>query len=93
MLIKASTKKNDLVKILFGGSGSEIVLCKELGRNFISSELHKPYFDMIINRLNNNGIIKEDYKLKFKNKNLNCNAQPMLFEPNETRFKYKFCEN
>ncbi|MDR0485128.1 MAG: site-specific DNA-methyltransferase [Elusimicrobiota bacterium] len=66
MLIKAATKENDLVYILFGGSGSEIVLCKELKRNFISSEIHKPYYDMIINRLNNYGRIDEKYKLKFK---------------------------
>ena len=86
MLIKVSTKKNDLVKILFGGSGSELVLCKDLGRNFISSELHKSYFDMIINRLSNNGIIKEDYKLKFKDTKHNCDAQPMFLEP---KIKYK----
>ncbi|MDR3253921.1 MAG: hypothetical protein LBT07_03025 [Endomicrobium sp.] len=79
MLIKASTKKNDLVQILFGGSGSEIVLCKKLDRNFISSKLHKPYYDMIIDRLNNNGIIKENYKLKIKNNKFNYEVQPVFF--------------
>jgi site-specific DNA-methyltransferase (adenine-specific) len=91
MLIKSSTKKNDLVQILFGGSGSELVLCKELGRNFISSELHKPYYDMVINKLNGNGAIKEDYKLKFRNNRANYDAQPVLFESEvkyETREKY-----
>jgi site-specific DNA-methyltransferase (adenine-specific) len=68
MLIKASTKENDIVEILFGGSGSEIVLCSQLNRKFISSELHKPYYKMIIDRLNNNGIINESYKLKLRNK-------------------------
>jgi site-specific DNA-methyltransferase (adenine-specific) len=64
MLIKASTKKNDIVEILFGGSGSELVLCKKLERYFISSELHKKYYDMIIDRLENNGNIANEYKLK-----------------------------
>jgi site-specific DNA-methyltransferase (adenine-specific) len=63
MLIKASTKEKDIVQVLFGGSGSEIVLCRQLNRSFISSEIHKPYFDMIMDRLNNNGVIKEEYKL------------------------------
>jgi site-specific DNA-methyltransferase (adenine-specific) len=78
MLIKATTKENDLVQILFGGSGSELVLCKNLKRNFISSEIHKPYFDMIIDRLNNQGEIKDCYKLKqFNNKHKNMSD---LFE-------------
>jgi site-specific DNA-methyltransferase (adenine-specific) len=63
MLVKASTKENDLVQVLFGGSGSELILCKELKRKFISSELHKPYYDMIIDRLNNGGKIRSEYKL------------------------------
>ncbi|MDR0786242.1 MAG: site-specific DNA-methyltransferase [Treponema sp.] len=64
MLIKAATKEADVVQVLFGGSGSELSLCKNLKRNFISSELHKPYFDMIVDRLNNNGEIKPSYKLR-----------------------------
>jgi site-specific DNA-methyltransferase (adenine-specific) len=68
MLIKVSTQENDLIQILFGGSGSEIVLCKNLKRNFISSELHKPYYDMIIDRLKNNGVIKQSYKLQHRNR-------------------------
>ncbi|GHV59709.1 methyltransferase [Campylobacterota bacterium] len=63
MLIEASTKEDDLVHILFGGSGSELVLCNKLKRNFISSELHKAYYEMIVDRLNNNGEIKDEYKL------------------------------
>jgi site-specific DNA-methyltransferase (adenine-specific) len=63
MLIKAATKENDLVQILFGGSGSELVLCKQLKRNFVSSELHKPYYNMIVDRLNNGGSIDDSYRL------------------------------
>ncbi len=66
MLIKATTQPGDLVQILFGGSGSEIVLCQELGRHFVSSEIHKPYYDMILDRIQNNGKIKKEYKLQKK---------------------------
>lgn len=51
LLIKASTKENDDIFILFGGSGNEILTCKELNRNFISCELHKPYFTLINQKL------------------------------------------
>lgn len=57
MLIKATTQENDDVFILFGGSGSEIVLCQQLGRNYISSELHPAYHQMIIERLQHGGEI------------------------------------
>jgi len=63
LIIKASTRENDTVQILFGGSGSELVLCKSLERNFISSEIQKPYYDMIMDRLGNGGVIRDDYKL------------------------------
>jgi site-specific DNA-methyltransferase (adenine-specific) len=65
MLIKSCTQENDDVFILFGGSGSEIVLCKELKRNFISCELHPEYYEMIQDRLANNGKISEEYRLEF----------------------------
>ena len=63
LLIEASTKKDDTILILFGGSGSEISLCKKLERNYISCELNKLYYNMIIDRINNNGEIKDCYKL------------------------------
>ncbi len=65
MLIKSCTQPGDDVFILFGGSGSEIILCKQLGRKYISAEIHKEYYDMIIDRLNNNGHIKDEFKLEF----------------------------
>ena len=72
ILIKAATNEGDIVQILFGGSGSEILLCKELGRNFISSEIHKPYYDLILDRLNNNGAIKEIFRrIEKPNQNVN----------------------
>lgn len=70
MLIKSCTMENDTCFILFGGSGGELVLCKELNRNFISCEIHKEYFEMIQCRLNNDGVIEGKYKLNNKNNNL-----------------------
>lgn len=70
MLIKSCTLENDDVFVLFGGSGSEIVLCKHLKRNFISCELHPEYYEMIQERLANNGKIPEEYRLKSLKDNL-----------------------
>lgn len=63
-LILASTQKDDLLLIHFGGSGSEIVLSKQLERNFLSAELDKTYYEMILSRLKNDGSIPDEYKLK-----------------------------
>ncbi|MFH1615753.1 MAG: site-specific DNA-methyltransferase [Planctomycetota bacterium] len=73
MLIKSCTQYNDDVFILFGGSGSEIVLCKNLKRNFISCEIHPDYYRMILSRLENGGKIKDEFRLNFikqKTKNI-----------------------
>lgn len=70
MLIKSCTQENDDCLILFGGSGSELILCKNLKRNFISCELHPEYYKMILDRLDNNGTIDVSYRLDFiKQKN------------------------
>ncbi|HLG35092.1 MAG TPA: site-specific DNA-methyltransferase [Bacteroidia bacterium] len=65
MLIRACTQENDDVFILFGGSGSEIVLCKNLKRNFISCEIHPDYYQMILDRLNNHGKISNEHRLDY----------------------------
>ncbi len=65
MLIKSCTQENDDVFILFGGSGSEIVLCKNLKRNFISCEIHPDYYQMILSRLENDGKIRPEHRLKY----------------------------
>jgi len=76
MIIKSCTQKNDDVFILFGGSGSEIVLCKNLKRNFISCEIHPNYYQMILDRLDNNGKIKDKYRLDFiQQKTINTATQ------------------
>lgn len=66
MLIKSCTKENDSVFVLFGGSGSEINLCKNLNRRYISCELKTEYYEMIIDRLYHNGEISNKFKLKNK---------------------------
>jgi len=74
MLIKSCTQENDNCFVLFGGSGSELVLCRELNRNFVSCEIHPEYYKMILNRLENNGSISDEYRLDFiKQKNDNGN--------------------
>lgn len=80
MLIKSCTMPKDIVLVLFGGSGSEIEICKILKRQYISAEIDEKYHKMIIDRLNN-GRIDGKYKLKlniYENKKIE--HQPMLFE-------------
>lgn len=65
MLIKASTMPGDVVLVHFGGSGSELDVCKRLGRNFISAEIDEKYYQMIIDRLDS-GEINQKYRLIYK---------------------------
>lgn len=62
--ITSCNKENDDVFILFGGSGSELVLCQQLKRNFISCELHPDYYSMIQSRFKNGGKIEDKYRLE-----------------------------
>lgn len=64
-LIKSCTKKGDDVFILFGGSGSEIILCKDLKRNYLSCEIHPDYYKMILDRIKHGGKISDQYRLNF----------------------------
>jgi site-specific DNA-methyltransferase (adenine-specific) len=81
MLIKSCTQKKDDCFILFGGSGSELVLCKKLERNYISCELHPEYYQMILDRLSNgNGFIKDEYRIQsIVEKRKNHDISPSLF--------------
>lgn len=65
MLIKSCTMPNDVVLILFGGSGSELEVCKSLKRQYISADIDPKYHELILSRLKN-GKIEEKYKLQFK---------------------------
>ena len=67
-LFKASTQPGDIVLVLFGGSGSEIMVCKKLNRYFVSAEIDEKYYEMIIARLAYGGEIPSKFKLQFKEK-------------------------
>ena len=58
-LIECCTMPGDTVLVLFGGSGSECEVCKEGGRDFITAELHKTYYDLIKKRIEQGEIPKE----------------------------------
>jgi site-specific DNA-methyltransferase (adenine-specific) len=63
-LILSCTKPGDVVLILFGGSGSEIVECKKLGRHFIAAEIDERYYELITARLRSeNGAVPAKYRL------------------------------
>jgi len=62
MLIRATTKPKDIVLVLFGGSGAEIDVCRNLNRQFVSAEIDKKYCDIINSRLVN-GHIDKQYRL------------------------------
>jgi len=47
-LVSSFSRENDLVYIPFAGSGSEIVACKNLNRNWIATEINKQYIEEII---------------------------------------------
>lgn len=74
LLVKSCTMPNDIVLVLFGGSGSEIEVCKVLNRQYISAEIDEKYYKMILDRLSK-GRIEEKYRLKLKKyemKNIEC---------------------
>ena len=62
MLINAATKPNDNVFILFGGSGSEIVLAEKMNRIFLSCEINRKYHRMIEDRVSRKGEIIDKYR-------------------------------
>jgi len=79
MLIKSCTMPNDIVLVLFGGSGAELEVCKLLKRQHISAEIDKKYHELILSRLKN-GRIEEKYKLQLrKNKKEHPQTSLSLF--------------
>jgi len=65
LLVKSCTKPKDVVLILFGGSGAEIEVCKNLGRHFISAEIDPKYHKVIMDRLANGSVPKEHRLLTY----------------------------
>ena len=83
MLIKSCTMPGDVVLILFGGSGSEIEVCKILKRHYISAEIDEKYHEMILDRLRKGGI-ETKYKLRLRNyERKNIEAQLAFLEEQE----------
>jgi DNA modification methylase len=78
MLIESCTMPKDVVLVLFGGSGSEIEICKLLKRQYISAEIDKKYYDIILDRLKN-GRIDEKYKLKLRKETEPTNDPQLSF--------------
>ncbi len=79
LLIKAATQPGDVVLIHFGGSGSEIEVCRQLGRHFISAEIDEKYYEMIMDRLRSGGI-DERYRLRLGQKTPDDAQQLSLLE-------------
>ena len=79
MLIKASTMPKDNVLIHFGGSGSEIEVCRKTDRNFIAAEIDEKYYKMIMDRLDS-GEIKNKYRLEYRREATKEQQQARLLE-------------
>ncbi|MDP2856167.1 MAG: site-specific DNA-methyltransferase [bacterium] len=83
LLVKSCTLPGNIILILFGGSGSEIEVCKFLDRHYISAEIDQNYYQMILDRLNK-GFIEEKYRLRMHEyQKRNDRAQMVLFESKE----------
>jgi site-specific DNA-methyltransferase (adenine-specific) len=63
MLIKSCTMPNDVVLILFGGSGSEISQCITLNRRYISAEIDPRYYRLIRDRLRKGGSVPPHHRM------------------------------
>ena len=83
LLLRASTVEGDLVLVLFGGSGSEVAVCHELGRRWLTAEIDPVYADLIRKRIAL-GRIPEEYRWRPKSSGrasgiLASDAQPSLW--------------
>jgi len=61
-IIKASSNPNDLVMDMFLGSGTTALACHNLNRNFIGTELNKDYYQLALQKLENEKKSKFDFK-------------------------------
>ena len=55
-LLEVHSNKGDIVVDCFAGSGTTLVSCKQLGRNFIGCDNNEKYFKMALKRLEQNVI-------------------------------------
>ncbi|NLH39806.1 MAG: site-specific DNA-methyltransferase [Elusimicrobia bacterium] len=69
LIIKTSSNQGDLVLDPFGGTGTTSVVAKRLKRNFITMEISKEYYNVILKRLDGKvSDIKEKVKNESENK-------------------------
>lgn len=61
-IIEKHSNENDVVLDCFSGSGTTAAACLELHRNFKGCEINKEYFNKSVDRLNEIGTFKKDYK-------------------------------
>jgi len=78
VLIESCTMPKDIVLILFGGSGSEIEICKNLNRQYISAEIDENYYEVIIDRLKK-GRIEQKHRLKLRKEQLAVKSPQLTF--------------
>lgn len=57
-------KKNELILDCYFGSGTTVVACKELGRQYIGFEINPEYYQIAVDRLN--GISQQEKMEKEK---------------------------
>lgn len=81
VLVKSCTMPKDVVLILFGGSGSEIEVCKLLDRQYISAEIDERYYEIILDRLRK-GKIDQKYRLKMKKEEAKTDKLQLTFLDN-----------
>jgi DNA modification methylase len=77
LLIRSCTKPKDIVLVLFGGSGAEIEVCKNLGRQFISAEIDPKYHKVIMDRLKNGSVPEKHRLLTYMKEKQTANAHQM----------------
>jgi len=80
MLVLSCTQPGDVVLVHFGGSGSELEVCRILGRHFVSAEIDPLYHQMIVDRLSR-GRIDEKYRLMAQLSPQAIEEQLNLIEP------------
>jgi len=65
LIIKTSSKEGNLVLDPFGGTGTTVAVAKRLKRNFITMEISKKYYDVILKRLDGKvAEIKREVKIE-----------------------------
>jgi DNA modification methylase len=81
LLVKSCTKPEDIVLVLFGGSGAEVEVCKNFGRQFISAEIDPKYHKVIIDRLKNGSVPKKHRLLTYMKEKQTANIPQMTLFP------------